>query len=46
VKLGVSLESTTLQPMRHDASMLTKDAKSKKGKNQHDLHALRLIKDL
>jgi hypothetical protein len=35
-----------LEPMRHDASTLTKDAKSKQGKNQHDLHALRFIKDL
>jgi hypothetical protein len=44
VKLGVSSWSTTLEPTRHDAWTLLKDANSKQGKNQHGSYALRLIK--
>jgi hypothetical protein len=45
VKLGVSSGLMELEPMWHDAWVLTEE-QGKRIKNQHGSHALRLIKDL
>jgi hypothetical protein len=45
IKLGVPLKSTVLEPMHHDARVLTKDAKVSKVRSTR-LLCFRVIKDL